>query len=138
MTFDKAIETLKHFWPKYYNTLTRILVIAGIPLLTRPLWVDLINSYLVRFSFPDIGPYDQFIGLAVIISALIYNTTNRWIDINSNSRPERLRQNELSAKNFADLCRKIFPYLNDNNYVFNSFSPNSPINDDPLETSLEL
>src|SRR5258708_29011173 len=53
-------------------------------------------------------------------------------------RPEALEGRKLIARDFVALCRKIYPYINDNKYVFNSYSPNSPTNESPYETNLEL
>jgi hypothetical protein len=128
---EKIIRLLK---PKYYNRITYVLVICGTSLLTKPLWLELLNFFFetnnennTDFQFSIVGEWDWLLGLIVIIIGLIYNTRNRLIDLKSEpkSQPEYKNVGILKYKSFEKICQVIYPILKDNEYVFKTVGPNS-------------
>jgi predicted nucleotidyltransferase len=120
----KIIKLLK---PKYYNILTRILVIGGLSILSKPIWVEIFNVFLNNFEFSIIGKYDWVIGLVIILLALSYNTLHRYMDYKFEKTNEpAFKQTEYRKfSNFEELCQEILPILKDNEYVFKTTGPNS-------------
>jgi hypothetical protein len=127
--------------PKYYNVVTRILVIAGIALVSKPIWIDILNIFIVEFKFALIGEFDWALGLAIIVLSLIYNTLNRYLDLSfdQQSRPAFNNVKFKLFKSFGELCQEVLPLLKDNEYIFNTTGPNSSaVNDGNLRMDLSL
>lgn len=131
---EKIIRLLK---PKYYNRITHVIVICGTSLLTKPIWLDLLNAFLETnnnnnkdLQISIIGNWDWLLGLVVIIIGLIYNTRNRLIDLKSEpkSQPEYKNVLQLKQKTFEEVCETLYPILKDNEYIFFTVGPNSGAN----------
>jgi hypothetical protein len=139
--FDKIGKLITLLRPKYYNVLTRILLTAGIALVSKPIWIDILNLFLVGFKFGLIGEYDWALGLALIFLSLIYNTINRYLDlsIDQQSRPAFNDVKFKRFNSFGELCQEILPLLRDNEYIFKTTGPNSGSgNHGDLRTDLSL
>mgnify|MGYP006087152971 FL=1 len=128
---EKIIKLLK---PKYYNRITYILIISGTSLLTKPLWLELLNWSLdttnensEKIQLSIIGQWDWLLGLFVIIIGLYWNTKNRLIDLKTEkiSQPEYKNVLKLKYKSFEEVCEVIYPILKDNEYIFLTVGPNS-------------
>lgn len=142
---EKIIRLLK---PKYYNRITYVIVICGTSLLTKPIWLDLLNAFLETnnnnnkdFQISIIGNWDWLLGLVVIIIGLIYNTRNRLIDLKSEpkSQPEYKNVLQLKHKTFEEVCETLYPILKDNEYIFFTVGPNSGANfEGELRTDLTM
>ena len=93
------INIIKLLRPKYYNIITRILVSAAIPLLAKPLWIDIVNVFLDKTKIGIIGEYDSFIGVIVVIIALTYNTVHKYLDLRYEAPNEpaykKIKQNNI-------------------------------------------
>lgn len=127
MNIKSLVEIFKLLRPKYYNILTRILVVCGLTLLSKPIWVDILNIVFSEFQFSLIGEYDRAVGLTVIVLALTYNTIHKYLDLKY-EKPNIPAFNQTEYKSFSDfgeLCQEILPILKDNEYVFNTTGPNS-------------
>lgn len=143
--FEKIVRLLK---PKYYNRITYLIVISGTSLLTKPIWLDLLNAFLEtnnennkNFQISIVGEWDCLLGLAVIIIGLIYNTRNRLIDPKSEpkSQPEYKNVTQLQHKTFEEVCETLYPILKDNEYIFLTLGPNSGANfEGELRTDLTM
>lgn len=121
------IEILKLLRPRYYNILTRILVFGGLTLLSKPIWVDILNIVLSEFQISLIGGYDWAVGLTVILLALTYNTIHKYLDLKY-EKPNEPAFNQTEYKSFSEfgeLCQEILPILRDNEYIFKTTGPNS-------------
>lgn len=141
MDIEKIIKYWKLIRPKYYNSLTRILIFGGLALLSKPLWLDFLNIIFEELEFSLIGEKDWIIGLAIIIFALIYNTIHRYIDLNHERKSEPAFKNvsKNNIKTFGELCQEITPILSDNKYIFQTTGPNSNAhNIEPLRTDLTI
>lgn len=128
MTGDiKLVEILRLLIPKYYNILTRILVFGGLTLLSKPIWVDILNVVLTEFQFSLIGEFDWAIGLTVILLALTYNTFHKYLDLKyeKTNEPAFNQTKYNSFSDFGELCQEILPILRDNEYIFKTTGPNS-------------
>ncbi len=141
MKIEKLIKYWKLIRPKYYNTLTRILILGGLALLSKPLWLDILNIIFEKIEFSLIGEKDWILGLIIIVLALIYNTIQRYIDLNHErkSQPAFKNISKNNIKSFGELCQEIIPILNDNKYVFETTGPNSNVgNVESLRTDLTM
>lgn len=143
--FEKIIKLLK---PKYYNRITYLLVICGTSLLTKPLWIELVNWFIEssnenndRLEISIIGQWDWLLGLSVIIIALYWNTKNRLLDLKTEktSQPEYKNVFKVKYTTFEEVCEVVYPILKDNEYVFSTVGPNSGANfQDELRTDLTM
>ena len=138
---DQIIKLVKLLRPKYYNILTRILVLGGLTLLSKPVWVDILNIFLSGFKFSIIGELDWLLGLIVIIIALTYNTIHRYLELKFENKSEPAFKNVAlkTASSFGELCQEILPLVKDNEYIFKSTGPNSGSDEqEPLRTDLTM
>lgn len=122
--FSVLIKLLR---PKYYNRITRILVVGGMALLSKPVWIDLLNLVLGGLKFSIIGEFDWLLGLIIIIVALIYNTFHRYLDLKfeTENEPAFNKVKYQRFNEFGKLAQEIFPLLKDNEYIFKNTAPNS-------------
>lgn len=141
MNIKSLVEIFKLVRPKYYNMQTRILVFGGLSLLSKPIWVDILNIAFSEFRFSLIGAYDWAVGLTVILLALSYNTIHKYLDLKY-EKPNIPAFNQTEYKSFTDfgeLCQEILPILKDNEYIFKTTGPNSGIdNTGELRTDLTV
>ena len=141
-------ELIKLLKPKYYNRITYVLIIAAIPLFTKPLWLEIVNwgiessnENYKKIQLPIIGDWDWLLGLTVIIIALVYNTVNRWIELKTDkkSEPQYKKIEKIKYSSFSQLSKVIYPILKDNEYIFKTVGPNSGANNtEELRTDLTL
>ncbi len=147
--FEKIERIIKLLKPKYYDGLTYFIVTIGGSLLTKPIWVDILNSILATYNpnykpiqLNAVGPvWDSLIGLSLIAGALYWNTKNRLIDLqyHPETQPAYLSINNLKLQSFEELCRNIYPLLNDNEYIFKTVGPNSGfLTTEELRTDLTM
>ena len=138
---DQIIKLVKLLRPKYYNILTRILVVGGLTLLSKPVWVDILNIFLSGFKFSIIGEFDWLLGIIVIIIALTYNTIHRYLELKFENISEPAFKNVAfkNASSFGELCQEILPLVKDNEYIFKATGPNSGSEEqEPLRTDLTM
>lgn len=133
------IEIFKLLRPKYYNILTRILILGGLSLLSKPIWIDILNIVLSEFHFSLIGEYDWALGLIVIVVALTYNTIHKYLDLKYEkpNLPAFTQTKYKSFTDFGELCQEILPILKDNEYIFKMTGPNSGL-DNTGELRIDL
>lgn len=121
------IKIIKLIRPKYYNRISWVLIIGGLSLLSKPLWIEIASLFFGNFKWSFIGKNDWFLGLIVIIITLIYNVTNRILDFRHESKDEPAYKN-IKQKRFNDfgvLCQNLLPLLKDNESIFKNCGPNS-------------
>lgn len=138
---EQIIKLFKLLRPKYYNILTRILVLGGLTLFSKPVWVDILNIFLGGFKFSIIGEFDWLIGLIVIIIALTFNTIHRYLELKFENKSEPAFRNVTikTASSFGVLCQEILPLIKDNEYIFKACGPNSgSAEQEPLRTDLTM
>jgi len=138
---DQIIKLIKLLRPKYYNILTRILVLGGLTLLSKPIWVDILNIFLGGFKFSIIGEFDWLLGLIVIIISLTFNTIHRYLELKFENISEPAFKNVAfkTASSFGELCQEILPLVKDNEYIFKATGPNSGSEEqEPLRTDLTM
>lgn len=128
---EKIIRLLK---PKYYNRITYLLILCGTSLLTKPLWMELVNwgvdisnANYKQFNIPVIGQWDWLLGLIIITGSLYWNTKNRLIDIKAQEISEPAYKKNLNVKfqTTEEVFLAIYPILKDNEYLFKTVGPNS-------------
>jgi hypothetical protein len=141
MNIKMIIEIFRLLRPKYYNILTRILVVGGLALLSKPIWVDILNVFFMQLNFSLIGEYDWLVGLVVILIALIYNTVHKYLDLKYEkpNEPAFYHTENKTFSDFGELCQEILPILRDNEYIFKTTGPNSGQNNTgELRTDLTM
>ena len=134
MLWDKVERIIKLLKPKYYNRITYIVVITGCSLLTKPLWLDILNAAIEsnnqnneEIQIALIGNWDWALGLLIIIFSLLWHTRNRLIDLKEKnySMPAYKKVDEVRFNSFEQVCKAIYPILKDNEYIFKNVGPNS-------------
>lgn len=73
-----------------------------------------------------IGEYDTIIGVGLIIVGLIFNLIHTIIN---NKNINLKKEKSIRIASFAKLCQEIYPFIKDNEYIFNRVGPNSNITD---------
>ncbi|MGE6812152.1 MULTISPECIES: hypothetical protein [unclassified Pseudoalteromonas] len=71
---QKIIEVLR---PKFYNKLTWLIVISGLSIMSKPLWLTLINiafEKMIEFSITENS--DTAWGFALVVTGLLYHLIN--------------------------------------------------------------
>ena len=127
MNWNNITNIIKLLRPKYYNLITRILVLAAISLLTKPLWIDIVNIFLGEFKIGIIGKYDWLIGLSLLMISLTYNTIHRYLDLKYEvpNEPAYKTIKQTKFSDFGILCQQLLPIIKDNEYIFKNCGPNS-------------
>lgn len=118
-----------------------MIVTSGIALLSKPIWIDILNLFIGELKLSIIGEFDWILGLIIIVLALIYNTYNRKLDLEHEikSKPAFKDVQLKKFDNFGLLCQEILPILKDNEYIFKNTGPNSGVNDlGPMRTDLTV
>lgn len=138
---DRIKPVLRLFWPKFYNRSTWVIITFALPLLSKPLWIEILNIFLPELKLQIIGQYDWLIGLLLIVSALVYNIISRYHELKyrpvDNFAFERVSFKK--AKTFIDLAQEILPLLKENEYIFKNLGPNSNFDSEgELRTDLTL
>lgn len=106
------------------------MIVGGLALLSKPIWIDILNLFLGELKFSIIGEFDWALGIVVILIALTYNLIHRYIDLKHDytSKPAFLKVEIHTFKEFGELCQEILPLLKDNEYTFKTTGPNSDAN----------
>ncbi len=66
--------------PKFHNKITWLIVVAGLSLMSAPLWVSLVNHFLSKdFSFTFSNGRDIAWGFSLCVVALLYNLVSTGI-----------------------------------------------------------
>jgi len=127
MRIEEIGVLIKLLRPKYYNRITKILVVGGLALLSKPIWIDLLNLALGEFKLSVIGEFDWLLGLIIIVLALLYNSYHRYLDLKHEAKNEPAFNKVVHKKftEFGKLAQEIFPLLKDNQYIFKNTAPNS-------------
>lgn len=142
---EKIIRLLK---PRYYNRITYLLILCGTSLLTKPLWMELVNwgvditsANYKQISIPIVGQWDWLLGLIIIAGSLYWNTKNRLLDIKyqETSEPAYKKYLNVSFKTSEEVFLVIYPILKDNEYLFKTVGPNSgSLETEELRTDLTM
>jgi hypothetical protein len=142
--FSKKNDDLVNYVnPKYYNILTKTVIITGIGLISVSFFRELINQVLLQYGIKLFGEYDQLYGLLLITIGLIYNFSSQYIvnkKIDNNRHTSTSQKFKcISGLNFLAMCQTIIPILDENKYIFKTFGPNSNASaTDELRTDLTL
>lgn len=94
------IKLLKLLRPSFYNRITWIVIITGTTILSKPLWLDLVNMiFETNLDISITGKHDELVGLSVITIGLLYNIGYRHIEIKSvqkaNNEDNRIHEHDL-------------------------------------------
>ncbi len=115
--------------PRYFNVLSKLLIIAGIGLLSTPLWREILNEVFLRIGIKLFSEYDPIYGLIVIIITLLYNYCSQKLILDKVDHEKSKPRNEKFRcklfDNYLELCQALIPILDDNKYILKTFGPNS-------------
>lgn len=134
MLLEKLEKIIRLLKPKYYNRITYLIVLTGCSILTKPLWLDILNAILKsannninQIQFELIGDWDWLIGLFLIILSLWWNTRNRILDIKKSKprEPEFKNIHQIEYNSSIEVFKTIYPIIKDNEYIFQNVGPNS-------------
>lgn len=110
------------------------MVITGCSLLTKPLWLDVLNAILQtsnrntdKIEFVLIENWDWLIALILIAIGLWWNIRNRLLDLkySKSEEPEFKNISSVTYSTYLEVYQAIYPIIKDNNYIFQSVGPNS-------------
>lgn len=133
---EKLERIIKLLKPKYYNRITYLIVLTGCSLLTKPIWLDILNAILEtsndnndKIQFALIDNWDWLIGLFLIALGLWWNTRNRMLDLkySKSSKPEFKNVDKVRYNTNLEVYQAIYPIIKDNEYIFKSVGPNSNV-----------
>jgi hypothetical protein len=80
-TIDKIERIINLIKPKFYNKLTWFVVGTGLTIVSKPLWIEILNAILnKKYQLNITDGNDAFIGLSLVIIALIYNLFTVYFD----------------------------------------------------------
>jgi hypothetical protein len=145
---EKIKQIIKLLKPKYYNRITYLIVLTGCSLLTKPIWLDIVNALFEtsnennnQIQFALIGNWDWLLGIFLIILGLWWNTRNRMLDLkhSKSSNPEFKNVQKVEFNTDMEVYKAIYPIIKDNEYIFKSVGPNSNAREtDDLRSDLTL
>ncbi len=128
---ERIIKLLK---PKYYHRITYLIVITGCSLLTKPVWLDVLNAVLQtsnrntdKIEFVLIENWDWLIALVLIGVGLWWNIRNRLLDLkdSKSAEPEFKNISNVQFSTNLEVYQAIYPIIKDNHYIFQSVGPDS-------------
>jgi hypothetical protein len=126
-------DPLSYVSPRYFNVITKTLIIAGTGLVTNPMWKGIVAAFFLRYGLKISDDFEPLYGLAIIFFALSYNLVSQTIIINNvdNYRSSPVRQvfECKSFDSYLKFCQSLVPILDENKYIFRTFGPNSGAND---------
>jgi len=104
----KNLPYIRIIWrfirPKFYNRLTRVIVIVGLTLLSKPLWLEILNLIFTTTIDFSIFENDQKFGFLLICLALLYNVVVRISDLSliQDSVKKEIHDKEIYNKIFLN------------------------------------
>ncbi|MEK0157849.1 hypothetical protein WLQ65_01605 [Pseudoalteromonas piscicida] len=118
--WDRLLKLIELLRPKFYNKLTWLIVISGLGLMSKPLWLTLINLiFETGFQFSITEESDTAWGFCLVLVGLIYHLINTGLHEFVLSKKEKiynLKRNEHDIKIFQSLNAMI-----DETYINNLF-----------------
>lgn len=105
--WDRLLKLIELLRPKFYNKLTWLVVISGLSIMSKPLWLTLINIVFettLQFSITDES--DTAWGFSLILVGLIYHLINTGFHefvISKKDKAYHLKRDEHDIKIFQSL-----------------------------------
>lgn len=110
-TIDKIERIINLIKPKFYNKLTWFVVGTGLTIVSKPLWIEILNAILnKKYQLNITDAKDAFIGLSLVITALIYNLFTVYFDkflISKQSDLEKEKQLKKDKELFNKFLEKL-------------------------------
>jgi hypothetical protein len=114
---DKIVEIVRLFWPKFYNRITWVVVIAGLALISAPLWEQLVSALISKtFDLSSYIPNEPIYGVALVIIGLAYHLGA--IILSSKPTPEMTLKQKESREHDISLARDFFEIAPEENFYF--------------------
>jgi len=129
--------------PRYYNWITKTVILTGLALLSTPLWEKLLKEVLKKIGINISEDYHPYIGIILIIIAVTFNLISQYFAFNRIEQKSETPQKEISKcetfENFYQFCQSLIPLMDDNKYIFKTYGPNSLASEiEPLRNDLTL
>jgi ABC-type multidrug transport system fused ATPase/permease subunit len=71
---ERFLDIISRFWPKFYNRITWTVVIAGLALISAPLWEQLITALISKtFDLSSYIPNEPLYGFGLVSLGLFYH-----------------------------------------------------------------
>jgi hypothetical protein len=119
---DKIERIINFIKPKFYNKLTWIIVGTGLAIISKPVWIEILNTVLNKnYQLNITDGDDAFIGLSLVVIALIYNLITVYFDKFLTSKQVDLEKEKQKKKDkeLFEIFLKELP-SGDNINFFNS------------------
>lgn len=118
--WDKLLKLIELLRPRFYNKLTWLIVISGLGMMSKPLWLTLINIvFQTGFQFSITEESDTAWGFCLVLVGLTYHLINTGLHEFLISKKEvtyNLKKDEHDIKIFQSLN-----FMMDEPYVNNLF-----------------
>jgi hypothetical protein len=115
--WDRLLKLIELLRPKFYNKLTWLVVISGLGLMSKPLWLTVINIvFETIFQFSITEESDTAWGFSLVLVGLTYHLINTGLHefvISKKEKAYNLKRDEHDIKIFQSLNAMIDePYVN--------------------------
>lgn len=114
--FERLINLIK---PKFYNKLTWFVVGAGLTVISKPIWVEILNIVLEKnYQLNITEGNDSIVGFLLVVIALVYNLITVYFDkflIQKQDNLIILEQKEVDKELYLKL---IEDFPSDGNVIF--------------------
>ena len=94
--FGRVINLIK---PKFYNKLTWLIVGTGLATISKPIWIEIVNTILKKnYQINITDGNDTIVGFLLVITGLVYNLITVYFDKFLISKQETLKQEKWLSK----------------------------------------
>jgi len=113
---ERVLDIIKRFWPKFYNRITWTVVVAGLALISSPLWEQLISAIISKnFDLTTYIPNEPVYGIILVVSGLAYHLGASIIE-SINSRTPDLKLQE-AGEHDSNIARRFFDQLSEGEVI---------------------
>jgi hypothetical protein len=114
---EKYLEIIKRFWPKFYNRITWTVVVAGLALISSPLWEQLVTALILKtFDLSNYIPDEPVYGIALVALGLIYHLGASMVEVlGSRATNPKLKAAQVHDK---ALTQKFFEIATEDEVIY--------------------
>lgn len=114
---EKYLEIIKRFWPKFYNRIAWTVVVAGLALISSPLWEQLVTAFISKtFDLSNYIPNEPVYGILLVALGLVYHLGASIVEVLGSRTPNP----KLQAAQDHDkaLAQKFFEIATEDEVIF--------------------
>ena len=72
--WERILEVVSRFWPKFQNRITWAVVLSGLALIAAPLWERIVSAIISKtFDLSDYIPNEPILGVVLVVLGLLYH-----------------------------------------------------------------